>query len=283
MLNEGTNVTARFIHYSASSNVTVKDKNLPRIVPHPHLSTMTTTVTTPPRRPPRSRPRRPRRSSLARVRNPPRGSPSTSCTRRDHIFSLDHTRASIDALCRAIAPFAPTWRWVRDGFDGTGSIARAIAVRAGMVALVMRPISSSRRACANGARVARREKIRADFERARARGEVDREAEAVMEMKTRREEVTFGQEEATAIMEATATATERLASVAEWRSRTVSAAAMYAAMVMSVMSLFIPARTVMCWGLLYATRPKRMRVVPDPLTSCWSRLPTKAREASKIQ
>ena len=43
-----------------------------------------------------------------------------------HIFSLDHTRASIDALCRAIAPFAPTWRWVRDGFDGTGSIARAI-------------------------------------------------------------------------------------------------------------------------------------------------------------
>ena len=105
----------------------------------------------------------------------------------------------------------------------------------------------------------------------------------MMEMKTRREEVTFGQEEATAIMEATATATERLASVAEWRSRTVSAAAMYAAMVMSVMSLFIPARTVMCWGLLYATRPKRMRVVPDPLTSCWSRLPTKAREASKIQ
>jgi hypothetical protein len=27
----------------------------------------------------------------------------------------------------------------------------------------------------------------------------------------------------------------------------------------------------------------RMRVVPDPLTACWSRLPTKAREASKIQ
>ena len=200
-----------------------------------------------------------------------------------HIFSLDHTRASIDALCRAIAPFAPTWRWVRDGFDGTGSIARAIAVRAGMVALVMRPNLIVPAACATCARVARREKIRADFERARARGEVDRELEAVMEMKTRREEVTFGQEEATAIMEATATATERLASVAEWRSRTVSAAAMYAAMVMSVMSLFIPARTVMCWGLLYATRPKRMRVVPDPLTSCWSRLPTKAREASKIQ
>jgi hypothetical protein len=35
--------------------------------------------------------------------------------------------------------------------------------------------------------------------------------------------------------------------------------------------------------LLYATRPMRMRVVPDPLTACWSRLPTKAREASKIQ
>ena len=60
------------------------------------------------------------------------------------LFSLDHTRASIDALCRAIAPFAPTWRWVRDGFDGTGSIARAIAVRAGMVALVTDRISSSR-------------------------------------------------------------------------------------------------------------------------------------------
>lgn len=148
---------------------------------------------------------------------------------------------------------------------------------------MMRPNLIVPAACATCAKVARREKIRADFERARARGEVDREVEAVMEMKTRREEVTFGQEEATAIMEATATATERLASVAEWRSRTVSAAAMYAAMVMSVMSLFIPARTVMCWGLLYATRPKRMRVVPDPLTSCWSRLPTKAREASKIQ
>ena len=195
----------------------------------------------------------------------------------------DRDDARVRTRERHIVMQAPTVVVNQNASRETGSIARAIAVRVGMVALVMRPNLIVPAACATCAKVALREKIRADFERARARGEVDREVEAVMEMKTRREEVTFGQEEATAIMEATATATERLASVAEWRSRTVSAAAMYAAMVMSVMSLFIPARTVMCWGLLYATRPKRMRIVPDPLTSCWSRLPTKAREASKIQ
>lgn len=201
------------------------------------------------------------------------------------IFSLEHTRESIAELCRALAPFTPAWRWIKDGFDGRGPIWRAIAVRVGMVTLVMRPNLIVPAACCACASVMRAEKTRADFERARSRGEVDRELESIMqmEMTARRVELTFGQEDATAVMEATATATERLASVTEWRSRTVSAAVMYAAAVMSVMSLFIPASTVMCWVLLYATRPMRLRVVPDPLTACWSRLPTKAREASKIQ
>jgi hypothetical protein len=93
----------------------------------------------------------------------------------------------------------------------------------------------------------------------------------------------FTAKDATVLMEAAAKAAERAASVAEWRSRTLSAATVYAAMVLSGLSVFVRADAMMCAIALYATRPARLRVVPDPINACWSRLPSMWKEQAKIQ
>ena len=93
----------------------------------------------------------------------------------------------------------------------------------------------------------------------------------------------FTAKDATVLMERAAKAAERAASVAEWRSRTVSAATMYAAMALSGVSAFVRADVMMCAIALYATRPARLRVIPDPINACWSRLPSLWKDQSKIQ
>ena len=93
----------------------------------------------------------------------------------------------------------------------------------------------------------------------------------------------FTAKDATVLMERAAKAAERAASVAEWRSRTVSAATMYAAMALSGVSALVRADVMMCAIALYATRPARLRVIPDPINACWSRLPSLWKDQSKIQ
>jgi len=126
------------------------------------------------------------------------------------------------------------------------------------------------------------ERKRAAFARARSRGEstVGHELAA---LGPRAEPRVITMKEATGAMERVADVGERLASVAEWRSRTVSSAMMYAAFVMCGLSVFVRADVMMCCIALYATRPASLRVVPDPVASCWSRLPHFGKEASRIQ
>ena len=189
------------------------------------------------------------------------------------IFTLEHSRSGLDTFARAAAPFASVARVVVDGFDGRGGAMRAIAVRVIMVVMIRMPRVIVPALCATTWFVMGRERERRALARANGTGE-DEDSREYFEITAKG---------ATRAMEGCATTFERLASVAEWRSRTVSAATMYAAWTLCGMSLFVSAETMMCWIALYATRPSRLKIVPDPVTACWSRLPSREKEASKIQ
>lgn len=74
------------------------------------------------------------------------------------------------------------------------------------------------------------------------------------------------------LMERAAKAAERAASVAEWRSRTVSAAMMYVVMVLSGVSVFVRVDVMMCVIVLYVMWLVRLWVILDLINACWSRL-----------
>ena len=195
------------------------------------------------------------------------------------IFTLEHVDAGAREICVALGPFRRAIAFVRDALDGRGGVVAAIAVRAAMVAAIARPNAACAALAAACAWATRDGKRRADLRRALMRGEGGGENETeetapVME---------FTAKDATVLMERAAKAAERAASVAEWRSRTVSAATMYAAMALSGVSAFVRADVMMCAIALYATRPARLRVIPDPINACWSRLPSLWKDQSKIQ
>ena len=190
------------------------------------------------------------------------------------IFTLEHTRESISKLCAALAPFAYVFATLDRGFRGTGSLKLSIGVRVVMLTLIRYPNLIAPCALLTIARVMSVEKRRADFQRARTRGEVPSEMMNEMALFGSRAELEFTAKDATVAMEKLAKACERLASVAEWRSRVVSRATLYAATFMAVLSLFVRADDMFCWIALYVTRPDRLRVVPDPIGAAWSRLPS---------
>lgn len=198
------------------------------------------------------------------------------------VLELEHSKPALDALAAALAPFAGAFDAIGRAFDGSAGVMAAIGVRVVMIAMIRFPRLIAAAACALAARTMETERKRAAFARARSRGESNA-GDELMALGPRAEARAITMKEATGAMARAADVGERLASVAEWRSRTVSAATMYAAYAMCGLSAFVRAEVMMCWIALYVTRPARLRVVPDPVASCWSRLPHLGKEANKIQ
>jgi len=195
------------------------------------------------------------------------------------IFALEHVDAGAREIRVALAPFRRAIGCARDALDGRGGVVAAIAVRAAMVAMIARPSAACAALAAACAWATRDGKRRADRRRALMRGEGGGENETEETAAV----TAFTARDATVLMERAAKAAERAASVADWRSRTVSAATMYAAMALSGVSAIVRADAMMCAIALYATRPARLRVIPDPIDACWSRLPSLWKVQSKIQ
>jgi len=191
------------------------------------------------------------------------------------VLSLKHSQESLNKLCDALTPFGPIVRHAREGFRGE-DLKSALVVRAALVAGIYYPtliVPGVLTAIAYAMRLERTKRERA---KSRARGE---DTSKLIED----EKLTITPRDVTVTAEALATAFERFASVAEWRSRVVSSATVYFAIVMSMLSLMVPAQTMMVWLALYITRPASMRVVPDPFVAAWTRLPNNARSATNIQ
>jgi len=87
-------------------------------------------------------------------------------------------------------------------------------------------------------------------------------------------ELRFTAKDATEWMEACAKGCERLASVANWKLRTVTRGTAAACAVLAVLSASVKAEDMMCVIALYVTRPNWLKVVPGPIGSAWARLPS---------
>ena len=191
------------------------------------------------------------------------------------VLSLTHSQESLSKLCDALTPFVPLMRRTRAGFRGD-SIKGAIAVRVALVAAIYYPTLIVPGVLTTIAYVMKLERAKAERATSRSRGE---DASAVLAD----EKLTITAQDVTVAAEALAKAFERFASIAEWRSRVVSTATVYFALTMSVLSLLVPAQSMMMWLALYVTRPASMRVIPDPFTAAWTRLPNHSRAATNIQ
>ena len=191
------------------------------------------------------------------------------------VLSLTHSQESLSKLCDALTPFVPLMRSTRAGFRGD-SVAGAISVRVALVAAIYYPALIVPGVLTTIAYVMKVERAKLERATARSRGE---DASGVVPD----EKLSITSRDVTLTAEALAKAFERFASIAEWRSRVVSTATVYFALTMAVLSLLVPAQSMMMWLALYVTRPAYMRVIPDPFTAAWTRLPNHSRAATNIQ